>query len=136
MIFSLTVGDISAGRSSSYAFLRVSAFLLIETRLFAKRSMLGAPEVALSIPTSKCTCFLFRVTIAQSITLSIEQAFKRSIRRKLANTYLEVQSNILPTIIKRRNRTTDLMEASRQVFILPLPKDTIEIAVIKEEERI
>ena len=82
------------------------------------------------------TLVLLPVAVAQRPTLGIKQALRCSIRSKLANIDLVVEGHIDTGVIKGIDGIADLVVASWKVFLLPLPEDTVEVAVVEIEKRI
>jgi hypothetical protein len=80
------------------------------------------------------SCILVR--IAQNLALSIKQALKRSLTRQLPHIDREVKRDVLTTVVKRLNRSTNLIQSRLQILLLPLPKYPIKVAMVQEEQRI
>lgn len=55
---------------------------------------------------------------------------ERGIFCQQANVDLEVKCDILATLIKGSNGTSDLVQTLFQVHLLPLPEHTIYVAVV------
>jgi hypothetical protein len=68
--------------------------------------------------------------------LSIKQALKRSLTRQLPHIDREVKRDVLTTVVKRLNRSTNLIQSRLQILLLPLPKYPIKVAMVQEEQRI
>lgn len=82
------------------------------------------------------TLILLPVAVTQRPPLGVEQVLKCSIRGKLANVDLVVEGHIDASIIESIDGAADLVVASREILLLPLPKDTVEVAVVEIEKRI
>lgn len=74
------------------------------------------------------------VTVAKCSSLGVQDVLERSIARQRSHVDLEVESDVLAAVVKRLDRPADLVETSLQVLLLPLPEDTIDVAVVKVEE--
>jgi hypothetical protein len=84
------------------------------------------------IKPDKCTL----VSITQRTALGIQQILECDVARQRADVDLIVQSDVLPTIVKRFDRPTHFIQSCCQVFLLPLPKDTVNVAMMTVKERV
>ena len=66
----------------------------------------------------------------------MEKLLESNIRSKLSDINLEIQSDILATIVHGSDRATHLMQLPRKIFPLPLPKNTIQVIVMQIEKGI
>lgn len=79
---------------------------------------------------------LLPVAVAECTAFGVEQAFKCSVGCELSNINLIVECHIDAGIIESIDRTANLVVACWEVFLLPLPEDTIKVAVMEIEKRI
>lgn len=70
------------------------------------------------------------VGIAQNVTIRVEKLLKGSISSKGANVDCKVKSDVLPTVVKWFNRTTDLVKTCGKILLLPLPENAVQVAVV------
>jgi hypothetical protein len=68
--------------------------------------------------------------------LRVQQTVERRVARQPPHVNLKCQRHMLPTIIKRLNRSSHLLQPRLQICLLPQPKDVIEVSMVQEEERI
>lgn len=73
------------------------------------------------------------IGVAEVIPMSVEELLQGAIWSKCTNVDLEVKGNILATEFQGFNWTADLVQARREVLLLPLPKDTVQVTVVKVE---
>ena len=73
------------------------------------------------------------ISVAQDLSLSVQQIPKLNSRSQLTQTNLKIQSNVLATVVERNNWATDLVKAGLQILLLPHPKDVVDVAVVQIE---
>lgn len=76
------------------------------------------------------------VGVAERPPLGVKQILECYITGQLSNVNLEVQRDILTTVVISFDRATDLIEARLEIFLLPHPEDVVHIAVVHVEERV
>jgi hypothetical protein len=59
-----------------------------------------------------------------------------SVARDRTHVDLKIESNGWSTKVQALDRTADLVQTSRQVLLLPLPKDMVELPMVEVEERV
>jgi hypothetical protein len=79
---------------------------------------------------------LFIIRVAEDATLSVKQLVQSSVARNRAHVDLEIESNGRSAKVQTLNRTANLVQTSRQVLLLPLPKNMVKLPVVEVEERV
>lgn len=65
--------------------------------------------------------------------MGVEELLQGAVWSKCANVDLEVKGNILATKVQGFDWTTDLVQTLREVVLLPLPEDTVQVTVVEVE---
>lgn len=73
------------------------------------------------------------VDVAEVIAMGVEELLQGAVWSKCANVDLEVKGNILATEVQGIDWTTDLVQTLREVVLLPLPEDTVQVTVVEVE---
>lgn len=74
------------------------------------------------------------VAVAKRPSARIQQVMQRRIAGQSPDVHLEVQRDVLAAVVKGLDRATDIVEARRQILLLPFPQDAIEVAVMQIKE--
>jgi hypothetical protein len=74
------------------------------------------------------------ICVAKCSSLGIQQVLERGIACQQSHVDLEVECDVLAAVVEGCNGTADLVESSLQVFLLPLPEDVVDVAVVEVEE--
>lgn len=59
-----------------------------------------------------------------------------SVARDRAHVDLKIESNGRSAKVQALDRTANLVQTSRQILLLPLPKDMVKLPMVEVEERV